>query len=249
MWKGLLDLLPDWGWTAPFVVVRDILSLGLAALGSYLAWRAIKMGDVQTRIGHEQMEIAKRQEALDIEQGKIAKRQAEIAENQHQILQEQVAKKTDLRMMVQGVNRQFSSNKDLRSTIRFHVHNGGNKSADGFYWELLIPEDIAHWVEFVDEDGQKLKTKISHQSETEHYQKLDGHYTHKLWGFTGLEIARISFDTRLPKLNEFTLKWRIRAEDGMVPPEGLAFIKLQRLDDLTYAWSEWHPGQKESDIS
>jgi hypothetical protein len=61
-------------------------------------------------------------------------------------------------------------------------------------------------------------------------------------------VARLSFRTDLPKLAEFTVKWRIRGEDGMVPPEGLAFIELKRIEDRTYVWSQWHEGQKESDI-
>jgi len=167
---------------------------------------------------------------------------------QHAVFQKEAAKKTDLRVIVQGTQSQFSTNVELTTTVRFNVHNGGDKSADGFYWELLVPEDIALWVDFVDADGLELEKKYSHQSETEHYRKIDGHYTNKLWGFTGLEVARIRFKPSRPELSQFVVKWRIRGEDGMVPPEGLAFISLKMTSDGTFSWSRWHLGQKESDL-
>jgi hypothetical protein len=185
---------------------------------------------------------------------RIAKRQLDMQAEQHKFFEEQLAKKTDLRVIVQGVTNSFahttgSAEIQEQTTVRFHVHNGGNKSTDGFYWEILVPEDIAHLFTFFDSvDGEEVESKISHQSATEHYRKIDGHYTHKLWGKTGLEVARLSFLTTLPKLAEFTVKWRIRGEDGMVPPEELAFIKLKRIEDGTYVWSRWHEGQKESEI-
>jgi hypothetical protein len=49
-------------------------------------------------------------------------------------------------------------------------------------------------MKFVDEDGNELESQISHMSETEHYQKLDGHYTHKLFPRSGLEVARLQND-------------------------------------------------------
>ena len=103
LWNDLMWLLPDLSGKETFEVVRDFLSLGVAALGTYLAWRAIRMGRDQKRLGEEQRDlskdqkqlaqdqkaIAERQEKLDIEQGKIAKRQGEIAEKQFEISQRQ----------------------------------------------------------------------------------------------------------------------------------------------------------------
>jgi hypothetical protein len=181
----------------------------------------------------------------------ISKRQMDMQAEQHRFFEEQLAKKTDLRVIVQGVTNSLRDTMDFgvegQTTVRFHVHNGGNKSADGFYWEILVPQAIAHRFTFINSEGEEVDSKISHQSETEHYRKIDGHYTHKLWGLTGLQVARLSFMTTLPTLAEFTVKWRIRGEDGMVPPQGLAFIKLKRIEDGTYVWSEWE-GQRESEI-
>ena len=181
-------------------------------------------------------------------QVEIAKRQMDIQEEQHNFFVSELAKKTDLRIIVPGVGLQIGSHIEETTTIRFNAHNGGDKSADGFYWEILVPENIAHLMEFVDEDGNELESQISHMSETEHYQKLDGHYTHKLFPRSGLEVARLQMTGQQPQLQNFVIKWRIRGEDGMIPPEGLAFIKFTRLPDHSYAWSRWHAGQKEDDI-
>jgi hypothetical protein len=181
---------------------------------------------------------------------KLTKRQGEIAEAQHRFFQDETSKTTDLRVIVEGMTNTMTSDASVPTTVRFAVHNGGNKSADGFYWELLIPAALSHMIGFFDEDGAVLQSKWSHLSETEHYRKIDGHYTHKLWGYTGVEVARIRFDGKIDVLQEFFVKWRIRGEGGMVPPlgSGLAFIKLKRVADGTYEWSRWHPGQKLDDI-
>jgi hypothetical protein len=42
--------------------------------------------------------------------------------------------------------------------------------------------------------------------------------------------------------------WQTASRVGAVMEEGLAFIKLQRIEDGSYVWSQWHQGQKESDI-
>jgi hypothetical protein len=222
-----LRLVFEWWWNDTFLAQVDaftgIVSLVIGTAIGLLAWR-------------------------------ISMRQMVMQAEQHKFFEEQLAKKTDLRVIVQGVTNSFGntmgSGAEIQehTTIRFHVHNGGNKSADGFYWEILVPEAIAHWFTFINGEGEEVDSKISHQSATEHYRKIDGHYTQKLWGFTGLQVARLSFLTTLPMLAGFTVKWRIRGEDGMVPPEGLAFIKLKRIEDGTYVWSSWHEGQKEFEI-
>ena len=51
-----MDWLPDLTFAETTAVVRDVLSLGLAALGAYLAYLGIKMGRDAWRIGHHQPE-------------------------------------------------------------------------------------------------------------------------------------------------------------------------------------------------
>jgi hypothetical protein len=181
-------------------------------------------------------------------QVEIAKRQMDMQKEQHNFFMTEFAKKTDLRIIVPGIGHQVGSHMETTTTIRFNAHNGSDKSADGFYWEILVPQNIAHLTRFVDDDGNELESHISHISATEHYQKRDGHYTHKLFPRSGLEVAQLQITGLPSQLQEFAVKWRIRGEDGMIPPEGLAFIKFKRLPDQSYAWSDWHAGQKEDDI-
>ncbi len=77
---------------------------------------------------------------------------------------------------------------------------------------------------------------------------MAAHYTYKLPAFSGVSITKVTFKAAAAQLDEFVLKWRIRSDDSMVPPQGLAFIKFRRLDDGTHAWSRWHLGQKAEEI-
>ena len=112
MWHQLKDAVWDW-----FVfwgpVARDFLSVGLAALGAFLAYLAIKLGK---------------------EQSKIAKRQTEIAETQHEIMLEQQARKAALKVET-GT---FHPDGEWRYA-ELHAVNLGNGTARGFYWELHVP--------------------------------------------------------------------------------------------------------------
>ena len=181
-------------------------------------------------------------------QVEIAKRQMDMQQEQHEFFVSEIAKKSDLRIIAAGVGRKLSSHMEETITVRLNAHNGGDRSADGFYWEILIPDDIAHLMKFVNESGNELDSRIAHMSETEHYQKLDDHYTHKLFPRSGLEVARLQIRGQPSQLQDFVIKWRIRGEDGMIPPEGLAFVRFKRLPDHLYAWSRWHAGQKEEDV-
>ena len=138
--RGMRQRLVDWLASLTYGEIlgglRDVLSVGMAALGAYLAFLAIKLGKEQTRIGREQTEIAKRQEALDVEQGLIAKRQAEIAETQHRVLQEQLSRKADLEMeLVHDVST------PIETGIKLRVKNKGLQVSSGVLLELLRPAD------------------------------------------------------------------------------------------------------------
>lgn len=182
-------------------------------------------------------------------QVEIARRQMDIQEEQHKLFERQSARKTDLRMTAQGVETKIGT-PDFRykAFIKFYVHNGGDKSAEPFYWELLIPDDLAGVIHFVDVQGNRLAGKMSHLSAAEHYRKLDGLFDTKLPAFTGMEVARVMVDPFHAKLANFSLKWRIRSDDGLIPAEGLAFISFKAEGDGTYRWTRWHPGQREEDI-
>jgi hypothetical protein len=136
-------------------VARDVLSLVIAALGSILAYLAIRMGREQTRISREQTEIAKRQEALDIEQGKIATEQATITRKQHQILEEQLGRKAHLE-----VNISLAKSATGEPYYDINVRNSGNKVARDFYIAIAYPLEFkgafrirsTHEVEYSEND-------------------------------------------------------------------------------------------------
>jgi hypothetical protein len=98
----------------------------------------------------------------------IAGRQTDMQEEQHTFFKEQREKKPDLRIIVDGTDLKFVSQVGQQfqatSTIRFSVHNGGNKSAEPFYWELLIPEELSPQVRFVNENGEQHDGELSHRS-------------------------------------------------------------------------------------
>src|SRR5688572_17134435 len=64
MWQALMDWLPDLKVGA--FELRDVLSLGMAVLGAYLAWLAIRMGKKQASIVEMQHQIVTRQLGRDI---------------------------------------------------------------------------------------------------------------------------------------------------------------------------------------
>lgn len=118
-----MDWLPDL--RVGTFEVRDFANVVITGLGAYLALLAIRMG--------------RRQEA-------IAKRQAEIAEVQYQIMQEQLAKAATLRVRADTAQEHHPP----ETVIPIEVFNDGNKTARGFFWELLRSDALAQNVRLVD---------------------------------------------------------------------------------------------------
>jgi hypothetical protein len=217
MWQTLMDWLPDLH--VGTFEIRDLLNLVMTGLGAYLAWLAIKMGRKQT----------------------------EIAEKQHAIWEAEMAKKTDLRVL--APSQKLAFNKDLEymeTIVKFKVHNGGNKTAEVFFWEVLIPEDLCSSIEFIHQDGTRYSGTITHLSATEHYSRDSGHYSDRLSPFSGIDVTTIAVP-RSPKTHRFKIRWRIRGEEGMVPPVGLAEIGFLRMEDGFFAVSTPRPGESVPD--
>src|ERR1700752_5311105 len=99
-------------------------------------------------------------------------------------------------------------------------------------------EELRQLFESQDPDGLRRKPKIAHHSKAESYWKIDGHYTHKLWPYSGIEVAKISVPSMHQELKDITSAARTL---GAVPAKGLADIHLRRLEDGTYEWREWRP--------
>jgi hypothetical protein len=218
MWQAFMDWLPDLRVGA--FEIRDVLSLGMTGLGAYLAWQAIKMGREQSRIAQEQADIAKRQAA--------------IVENQDHILREQLAKKTDLRVSSGSQKQIPKADQSNETLITLTVRNGGNKIADGFYWELMVPDELCCKVELTNDGGAAPGQLAAGESGV--FNKLSGHYTDKLFPTSRVEIGKLAVDCEHPATERFWIEWRIGSEDGGVPAEGHARIHYRRMSDGFFAY-------------
>jgi len=228
----MLAATTDWANTTISVV-----ALIVAVIALVVAAAQYGLGERQTDLAQQQADSAKRQEA-------IAAKQAEIVEKQDRILQERLSRTLDLRVRTRKQNRAWLGDVFGPTTIELDVLNGGNKTADGFYWELFISRELVFKVSFVDEYDNRIQTQFSPFSEEEVYDKISAHYTNKLYRETETDgpIARMLVQ---PEVQEFTIKWRLRTEDGLVPTAGLAKIHYRRIAEHdTYAVMEpWPPGE------
>jgi hypothetical protein len=70
----MLNPLPDVFSPEWFAALRDVLSLGLAALGAWLAWLAIRMGREQARVAAQQQTIVDVQHRMFLERTRLDSR-------------------------------------------------------------------------------------------------------------------------------------------------------------------------------
>ena len=119
--QWLLDLLPDWGWRTGFEAFRDLLSLGIAGLGAYLASEAIRLG--------------KQQKQLATDQGRIAAIQGQIVLKQDERLEKELARRAKLEVFLR---------RESQDPFKWElcVRNRGDRSADQFYWDFLFPQRL-----------------------------------------------------------------------------------------------------------
>jgi hypothetical protein len=130
-----------------------------------------------------------------------------------------------------------------RLIVTLRVLNGGDKTADGFYWEALIPRDLYAAVKFCDENGDDVEMRVCRLSTADEdtFDKVDGHYPHKLFPYSAAPVAYLAVQNTFPRTAEFWIKWRISCEDGGEPKKGgHAKIHFQRVAG-TYATFEPDP--------
>ena len=71
------------------------------------------------------------------------------------------------------------------------------------------------------------------------YDSAHGHYPHKLFGYSHIDIIKLTVDAKHPSTQKFWIKWRISCEDGGVPKAGgHAKIHFTRVKD---AFAAYHP--------
>jgi hypothetical protein len=243
----------NWWWDAALglpraQVVTGVLGVVLAVVAIVYAWRVAKrqfqVMDDQDKVIRRQLELLEehktllgRIEKIEDEQREVLKRQGEIAERQHQIMEEQLAKRSDLRVRASGQTAlpggDFSRLYPV-TTITMYVKNYGTKGADGFHWEIFIPDEARGSVKFVDEAGDEIEGRFAPMSEADRYHKLEGHYTHRLFPRSDVAVTTLAIQNRHARAKEFTIKWRIRSEDGYNPDPELGEIRFKKTDDWSY---------------
>jgi hypothetical protein len=200
MWDWILRHLPE---TKPGTIeIRDIANLLVAGVGAVLAFIAIR--------------LAKRQED-------ISRTQAAIAEKQDQIMQSQLARRSDLH-----VEGGLQDKNGTVITVKFHIINRGPKTADGLRWEIAYGEAVKPYVEFYHEDTGTVEGVWlgSTLGDMHCVEVINGDYEKKLFPGDRLEILRMRVDSNLKEMKEFSIAWRTRCEDGRVPEKGFATLKF-----------------------
>src|SRR5262245_59233406 len=112
-------------------VVRDVLSVGLAALGSWLAWLSIKMGREQDAVTARQMAIMESLRDLEA-------KQAATAEKQHALVSMEMARRPDLAMRV----ARATGGRNGVAKIVLAIRNNGDRLASNAYWYVMLAESM-----------------------------------------------------------------------------------------------------------
>lgn len=195
-------------WGEFFAMVRDVLSLGLAGLGAYLAHLAIKMGR---------------------EQGVIAKRQGEIAETQHQIMLEQLARKANLEIFLVG-----PSVRDGYDVYPLMAINSGSKPVNSFHYEIWV--DDQPFIRVLEgREGKELSGEqyMNIPDGTKESRQHTGMYQLPLFRGTPVQFVTLIIDyTTVPPDMDMHLdvRWVVVSEDGRIegsPSDILKDIKVE----------------------
>lgn len=249
--------LPTWFFDSDWGVFWQIFgAIGALALALTALAAAVAIAVRQFKLMHDQGEVIGRQttlleehrgllgriEGIEAEQKAILHRQSEIIEGQYRFLQAQWSRRSKLFLRASGQHRDGQSTEfeDVTS-VTFEVQNFGDKTADGFYWEILFGPYWDHFAKAVDENGKEIKKKWAHLSETESFKKIYGHYRHKLFPRSTVEVAWVDVNVIGKPMQEFALKWRIACEDEIIPEEGFTLIHFRLADDRFYAVTHDNP--------
>jgi hypothetical protein len=99
----------------------------------------------------------------------------------------------------------------------------------------MIPEDLLCCLSFLDAAGSNLKPHVVYMSETESYQRVQGYDDGRVFPGMSVPICSMVVDTSWDKKTaEFFIKWRLKCEDGIIPPSGLFQMDFRREVDHTF---------------
>jgi hypothetical protein len=223
----MFQVLAVWWWLHPDYMAVAAVCLGLVTLG-VAAW------------------VARRQIELMREQVKLM-------QIQDAIVREQLLRKSDVRVRMkgqsaEGVVTDGPGGAYPVTKVRLWAKNTGKRGAEGFHWEIFIPQHLQGGVQFVDDNGEVVDGQFAPMSESELYDKLEGHYTHKLFPWSDVPIATIAIRNGQARTERFTVKWRVRTEDGFNPAQKLGEINFTRFQEWDYEAYHVPPGTEAETI-
>jgi hypothetical protein len=114
----------------------DLVTIAVSIVALIVAFIALGLARRQVDLANQQLGLAKRQDVIGL-------KQAEIAEKQDKIMDKQLYLRDELRAHTKSVQE---SGSDVALFVG--VENRGSKTADTFYWHLLLsPESQARFLE------------------------------------------------------------------------------------------------------
>lgn len=188
-WNAWISPLPDVLSADWFGAVRDVISLLVGGVGTYLAWLAIKMGRDNDKVTEKQVELMASQKELlerlgdfESEQLQVLKAQAEITARQEALAlrQSQLGLKCKMVLQVSG-NRGWLFVEVRGSAGPFRVE----------HWRLSLPNHKTSEVSFA-EPGRPPRTFVP--SETGAYLSSLSPLEIGSWSEQDCDIGPLVFD-------------------------------------------------------
>jgi hypothetical protein len=131
--------------------LRDLLSVGLAALGSWLAWLAIRMGRENEAVTGKQTALAESMNGLLGRVAELEAKQATMLERQHEVFERELSKRAVLKLLVPIAPM---ARADGPTTYELFIINDGDKPEAG-YWFVGVPKRLRGRVEFETKPGNQ----------------------------------------------------------------------------------------------
>jgi hypothetical protein len=226
LWDALPDVFsPEW-----FAAVRDLLSVGLAALGAWLAWLSIKMGREQDAVTVKQMDLMEGQKDLLAELKALEAKQADIAEVQHRMVMEQAARRASLTLADRPM-----SNDGSKVHLALAIKNGGQSAAEGIYWHVFVDATVDAEVDF---QFRRISERVV-EGDVVHYR---GFADQPIFPTRSVNIC--SPVIGIARLNQCEIRWQLVCRDGVFPADGQhGAIRVGRDGEVTrtnYAYATFN---------
>lgn len=188
----------------------------LSSLDRWNPGLPVLLGFVTLIIVFVQLLVMRRQTSL-------TRRQLEIVDKQAELMRAQLARRADLRLLVNVKER------DQSLRLEFRAENAGNKTASDFQWHVFIPTLGS------DQRTFAVVERILHAEGVVKVKEIDcvhfrGSCRDPIYPSDQVVLGSFNFGFPPPeRLSWVEIHWRIIAEDGKFPPEkelGIVFVKI-----------------------